>query len=410
MRTFQELGISKAYIHSLETAFAIHTPTPCQAAAIPLLLDGHSLILQAMTGSGKTLAYLLPLMQQCDPASSDQQLLITAPSQELAMQIVQTARDINATLDHPFRIVAISGSGNIRYQLEAFKSQPQILIGTPGRIHDLFDRKKIKGTTLRAFVMDEVDALLANDKGRSMRLIQRNLLRDVQTVGVSASLSRETRHWLEEHVPQAKRLQSENEAALNPDIRHFMIRCEQRQKFNWLRKLLAATSDSQSLIFLNQPDDISALATRLHHHRYPAVALYADMPKETRKQVLSAVRQGLEPVLISTDLSARGLDIPNIEQVIHLDFPPSPLAYVHRAGRTGRAGQPGSSVAFISPAEDAVLRIYERDLGITFEEIYLAEGSVFLGPSPKKPTETQGNKKDPVKGKKKKRSTKKGRV
>lgn len=403
MSTFQELGITKEFFRGLGKAFDIHTPTDCQTDAIPILLEGKDLILQAMTGSGKTLAYLLPLMQQCNPAVSDQQLLVVAPSQELAMQIVQTARDLNATLARPFRIAAVSGSGNIRYQLDALKKQPQILIGTPGRVHDLFERRKINGNTIRAVVMDEVDALLVNDKGRSMRLLLRNLLRDVQIVGASASISTQARNWLDEHVPEAVRVQSENEAILNPDIRHFMIRCEQREKFGWLRKLLAATTDSQSLIFLNQPDDIETLTDRLHHHSYPAVSLYAGMKKEERKQVLTAVRRGLEPILISSDLSARGLDIPTIEQVLHLDFPLSPLAYVHRAGRTGRAGQSGASVVFLAPEEEAVLRIYERDLGITFEEIHIAQGGVHLGPAPRKEPPAAKLSKPAKKGQRKKK-------
>lgn len=392
MSTFNDLGIHPALTQALDDAFAIDEPSPCQRAAIPLLLNKESLILQAMTGSGKTLAYLLPLLQLADPNSKQQQVLILSPSQELTMQIVQTTRALNKMLPTPFAILPLTGSGNIRYQLEGFKKHPQILIGTPGRVLDLCQRKKIKGQDIQALVLDESDAILDNDGGRIAEDILKSLNKELQIIAVSASLSENTRTWFSKQLPDAKELISDEAVVLNPDIRHFMLRCERRQKFDLLRRLLAALGDSKNLIFVNKPDDIEILVERLHYHHYSASAFYSDLPKDVRQKVLSAMRTGEESTLVSSDLSARGLDIANLDHVIQINFPISPLAYVHRAGRTGRAGNPGASLSLIAPEEEAIVRIYERDLGITFEEIHLAEGEVRWGAPKEKRTNKQTKK------------------
>lgn len=407
MNTFQELGVSPTMITALKEAFQIETPMEIQSRAIMPMSEGKNLILQAMTGSGKTLAYVLPVLARLDPQESANRVLIVAPTHELVMQIRQVIADLGAVLPAPHTIAALSGGANIRYQLESLKQKPQILIGTPGRLLELFDKKKINGQTIQTLILDEADELLNGRKSADIEKLRKKLLRDVQMVAVSASFTDASRQWLNTHMPEAADLSSKTDTILNPDIRHLIIPCEERRKFDQLRKALAASEDSQALVFINDPDKIEQLVERLQYHHYNAAALYADMHKELRKKTLQDFRQGLTQILVSSDLGARGLDLPGVDLILNMDFPLTPLSYVHRAGRTGRAGQKGYALSFVAPNQSAALRIYARDLAITFEEAHLAEGALILGPAPsaaprkkaaptKKTSANSGHKKRPA--------------
>lgn len=377
-------NLPPALATALETAFHITEPMPVQTASFPLIKEGRNLVMQSRTGSGKTLAYLLPLLTKLTPGESGNKLLIVAPTQELAVQIGHVLRDLNSHLETPYTLVLIGGGANIHYQLDKLKKHPQILVGTPGRILELFDRRKINGQTIEAAVFDEVDALLDQDGGRPLAAIQKALRKSTQIIACSASISAEARNWLAAHITDAEFLVSDSEAALNPNIGHFFLRCEQRKRFDNLRKALAAM-DGKTLIFLNGEDDIAQLQDRLAYHHITAGILSADMKKLERQRALETFRHGFDGILISSDLAARGLDIPDIDQVINLDFPHDPLTYVHRAGRTGRGTADGATLSFVSDSDEAAIRIYARDLGIQFEEVHFAEGMIVLGPAPEKP-------------------------
>ena len=329
---------------ALADAFHITEPMPVQTASFPLITRGRNLALQSRTGSGKTLAYLLPLLAKLTPGESGNKLLIVAPTQELAVQIGHVVRDLNAALDTPYSLALIGGGANINHQLEKLKKHPQILVGTPGRILELFDRRKINGQTIEAVVFDEVDALLAQEGGRQLAAIQKALRKSTQTIACSASIDENARQWLAAHIADTEFLISDSEAALNPNIGHFFLRCEQRKRFDFLRKALAAM-DGKTLIFLNGDDEITQLQDRLAYHHIEAGVLSAEMKKLDRQKSLETFRHGFDGILISSDLAARGLDIPDIDQVINLDFPHDPLTYVHRAGRTGRGNADGATLS-----------------------------------------------------------------
>ena len=369
---------------TLESTFSITAPMPVQTASFPLIREGRNLVMQSRTGSGKTLAYLLPLLTKLTPGESGNKLLIVAPTQELAVQIGHVIRDMNAHLDTPYSLALIGGGANISHQLEKLKTKPQILVGTPGRILELFDRRKINGQTIEAVVFDEVDALLEQENGRPLAAIQKALRRSTQTIACSASIDADARAWLSAHIPEAEFLISDSEAALNPNIGHFFLRCEARRKFDNLRKALAAM-DGKTLIFLNGDDEIAHLQDRLAYHHIEAGVLSADMKKLERQKALETFRQGFDGILIASDLAARGLDVPDIDQVINLDFPLEPLTYVHRAGRTGRGDADGATLSFVSDHDEAAIRIYQRDLGIQFEEVHFSKGMIVAGPAPEKP-------------------------
>lgn len=387
---------------ALREAFHIENPMPVQTASYPLIAEGRNLVMQSRTGSGKTLAYLLPLLGKLTPGENGNKLLVVAPTQELAVQIGHVIRDLNAKLDTAYSLALIGGGANINHQLEKLKSKPQILVGTPGRILELFDRRKINGQTIDTVVFDEIDALLDQEGGRSVAAIQKALRKTTQTIACSASIDADARNWLTEHITNAEFLVADSEAALNPNIGHFFLRCEARKKFDNLRHALAAM-DGKTLIFLNGEDEIAHLQDRLAYHHIEAGTLSADMKKLERQKALEEFRQGFDGILISSDLSARGLDIADIDQVINLDFPHDPLTYVHRAGRTGRGNADGAALSFIADNEEAVLRIYLRDLGITFTEVHFAGGALVAGPAPEKPAKKRAAQSTPHKPKQKNR-------
>lgn len=386
---FNELP--EALRKALEAAFEITEPMPVQEASYPLIAAGKNVVLQSRTGSGKTLAYLLPFLAKMTPGESGNRLLVVAPTQELAVQIANIIRAINAKLEGGYSIALCGGGANINHQIDKLKGRPAIIVGTPGRLLELFDRLKINGQTIEAVIFDEVDAIIAQEKGSLMKHIQKKLLKSVQVVAVSASISMEAQQLLRGAIENAEFLIANEEAALNPNIGHFILRCEARKKFDNLRRAIAAM-DGKTLVFINGDDEITHLQDRLAYHHTEAWALSADMKKLDRQHALESFRKCVEGVLISSDLSARGLDIDDIDQVINMDFPHDPLTYVHRVGRTGRGNAEGAALSFVSDSDEAAIRIYKRDLGVEFTEVHFAGGAVVAGAPEKAPRDKAAKK------------------
>lgn len=384
---FNELP--EALRKALEAAFEITEPLPVQEASYPLIAAGKNVVLQSRTGSGKTLAYLLPFLAKMTPGESGNRLLVVAPTQELAVQIANIIRAINAKLEGGYSIALCGGGANINHQIDKLKGRPAIIVGTPGRLLELFDRRKINGQTIEAVIFDEVDAIIAQEKGSLMKHIQKKLLKSVQVVAVSASISMEAQQLLRGAIENAEFLIANEEAALNPNIGHFILRCEARKKFDNLRRAIAAM-DGKTLVFINGDDEITHLQDRLAYHHTEAWALSADMKKLDRQHALESFRKCVQGVLISSDLSARGLDIDDIDQVINMDFPHDPLTYVHRVGRTGRGNAEGAALSFVSDSDEAAIRIYKRDLGIEFTEVHFAGGAMVAGAPEKAPRDKHG--------------------
>ena len=376
---------------ALKDAFDITEAMPIQAESYPLIAAGKNVVLQSRTGSGKTLAYLLPFLAKMTPGENGNRLLVVAPTQELAVQIANIIRAINAKLEGGYSIALCGGGANINHQIDKLKGRPAIIVGTPGRLLELFDRRKINGQTIEAVIFDEVDAIIAQEKGSLMKHIQKKLLKSVQVVAVSASISMEAQQLLRGAIENAEFLIANEEAALNPNIGHFILRCEARKKFDNLRRAIAAM-DGKTLVFINGDDEITHLQDRLAYHHTEAWALSADMKKLDRQHALESFRKCVQGVLISSDLSARGLDIDDIDQVINMDFPHDPLTYVHRVGRTGRGNAEGAALSFVSDSDEAAIRIYKRDLGIEFTEVNFAGGAVVAGAPEKAPRDKAAKK------------------
>ena len=359
----------------------ITKPTPIQEQAIPLLLEGKDVIGQSHTGSGKTLAYLLPILCKIDPAAKQTQALILAPTHELVMQIYRLAQDVSKDAGLEIRSQSIIGEANINNQITKLKEKPHLIVGTPGRILDLIKKRKINCQTIKTVIIDEMDNLLDNTNQDTIRDILKSMLRDRQVAAFSATASKHSLELLHEVMHDPEYVKIEQEAKMNPNIEHFYMVGEQRDKFVLLRKLLHAIEEESGriLIFMNDGPELDFLVDKLNYHKVHTYSLHGIVSKEERQKAMDEFRSGKIKILVSSDLAARGLDIQGITHIINMDFPADPKEYIHRAGRTARGTEHGKCYNIVNPKELAALRIYQRDFEIEVQPVHLLKGKILSG-------------------------------
>ncbi|MBP3625298.1 MAG: DEAD/DEAH box helicase [Peptococcaceae bacterium] len=359
----------------------ITEPTDIQAQVIPHMLEGRDVIGQAHTGSGKTLAYLCPILMQIDPNAKQVQALILAPTHELVMQIYRLAVQLCKDAELDIRCMSIIGEANINNQITKLKEKPQLIVGTPGRVLDLIKKKKINCQTIRTVIIDEMDNLLDNTNQETMQNIIKSMLRDRQLAAFSATASAHTLELLKNHMHDPVEIVSKAEVKMNPNIEHFYLIGEQRDKFVLLRKLLHALDEEAEriLIFMNDGPELDFLVDKLNYHKIRTYSLHGIVDKEERQKAMDEFRRGKIKILVSSDLAARGLDIPDITHVINMDFPAEPNEYIHRSGRTARGERTGQCYSLVNPKELAALRIYQRDFEIEVKPVHLVKGKILSG-------------------------------
>lgn len=377
---FQNLLQHQALAQALAKQ-GITEPTEIQAQVIPHMLEGRDVIGQAHTGSGKTLAYLCPILLRADASAKQTQALILAPTHELVMQIYRLAVQLCKDADLDLKCMSIIGEANINNQITKLKEKPQIIVGTPGRVLDLIKKKKINCQTIRTVVIDEMDHLLDNTNQQTMQDILKSMLRDRQLAAFSATASANTLAILQKHMHDPIQIISKAEVKMNPNIEHFYLIGEQRDKFVLLRKLLHALDEEAEriLIFMNDGPELDFLVDKLNYHKIRTYSLHGIVDKEDRQKAMDEFRRGKIKVLVSSDLAARGLDIPDITHVINMDFPAEPNEYIHRAGRTARGERTGQCYSLVNPKELAALRIYQREFGIEVKAVHLVKGKILSG-------------------------------
>jgi superfamily II DNA/RNA helicase len=353
----------------------ITEPTPIQAAAISVLLASEDAYLHAETGTGKTLAYLLPLYCRIDSAAAATQAVIVAPTHELAIQIQRQCSELAQNASSPIRTVLLIGGTPLDRQIEKLKKKPHIVVGSPGRIAELIEKGKLKAKFVRSIVIDEADRLLGDESLNAVRSIVRAAPAERQLIFASATQEPQTVEVLAELAPKVKMLEA-GIAAVNPNIEHLYLICEERDKPDELRKLLHALSPERAIVFVHRNDVAERIAAKLAHHRIPVADLTGSMYKEDRKRAMDAFRSGELNVLIASDVAARGLDIKGVTHIFNFDVPTMSKAYLHRVGRTGRAGAKGTAISLVTEMESRVIRRYEAELGIRLQRVRMREGRV----------------------------------
>ena len=351
----------------------ITIPTGIQETAIPFALENKDIIAEAHTGTGKTLAFLIPIFEKINVEKREMQAIILAPTHELVVQIESQIKLLSTNSGINVTSLSIMGESNIEKQIKKLKEvKPHIIVGSPGRILDLIKKKKITAHTIKTIVLDEADNLLSKNKPVIIKDIIKSTMKDRQLMFFSASINKETLNLAKTLVKDVEIIKIENKSEINPKIEHICILGSLRDRFENLRKLLAAEQPQRAIVFVNNNTDLRQINEKLQYHKVKSTAIYGNASKEERQRALDAFRRGKCNVLVSSDLSARGLDIPEVSHIISLDFPVNPDEYLHRAGRTARGNNSGVSVCLITNKDIEILQSYEKafDIEFTVKKLY----------------------------------------
>lgn len=372
---FDNLGLNSSLIEGLKKE-GITEPTDIQVKAIPLALENKDVIGQSQTGSGKTLAYLLPIFQKIDASKREMQAIILAPTHELAMQIDKQVQSLSENSGMAVTSASIIGEVNIKRQIEKLKEKPHIIVGSSGRILELIKKRKINSQTVKTIVIDEGDRLLDKSNLSVVKDVIKTTMRDRQLMVFSATINNQTLSIAKDLMKEAEFVKAEESEMVNPNITHMYFLAEQRDKIEILRKLIAAAKPERAIVFINRNDETDITTSKLKYSKIKAEGIYGSASKEDRKKALDSFRSGKTQVLVSSDLSARGLDIKGVTHIFNLDLPDDPKDYLHRVGRTGRAGETGTALSIVTENEVSLIKKYEKDFSISIDEKEVYKGII----------------------------------
>ncbi len=347
-------------------------PTPIQKKAIPYIIEGKDVIAESPTGTGKTLAYLLPLLEKINPDQHSPQAVILASSHELVMQINEEVR-IWSEGSNIVRAAFIGGA-NVKRQLEKLKKHPQIIAGTPGRIYELIAQKKLKMHEVKTIVLDEGDQLLVPEHMATIRNIVKATLKDRQVMMFSATLPTVTEQAVQEFMNEPLTIKVDKSEKMESKVEHMYFIVDKRDKVKILEKI-ARLEGMKGLAFLNDIGELRVIGEKLNYKEIQVGVLHSESNKVDREKALRKLRSGKLPLLLATDVAARGLDIKGLTTVIHVDLAKNTDQYVHRSGRTGRAGADGTVISIVTEREERELKKMARELTIPLvkKEFYSGE-------------------------------------
>jgi len=343
------------------------TLMPVQARAIPYLLGGRNMMIQARTGSGKTGAFLLPMLERLDPKRRYCQALILVPTRELARQVSQEAERLCGGAD--FRTVVIYGGVGYDAQIDALKQGAQIVVGTPGRVLDHLLKRTFSLDRIEMLIFDEADRMLSMGFYPDMKQIQGHLPnRDLHTCMFSATFPGYVMRTAREFIREPEFISLSLDHVHVTDTEHVFYLVRGMDRDRGLIRLIEIENPPSALIFCNTKVKVHYVSAVLQSFGYDADELSADLSQKDRERVLGRVRQGTLRFLVATDLAARGLDIPDLSHVIQYEPPEDPEGYIHRAGRTGRAGASGVAISLVSDLEKMDLDRIAKRFGINLQE------------------------------------------
>ncbi len=379
---FDELGLDQALIEGLKKQ-GISELTEIQERTIQPALEKRDIIGQSPTGSGKTLAFLLPIFQRIEAGKKEMQAIILAPTHELVMQIEKQIRLLSESSGKPVTSAAIIGEVNITRQIEKLREKPNIIVGSAGRVLELIKRRKINAQTVRTIVIDEGDRMLDQHNISTVKDVIKTTLRDRQLMLFSATISEKTLAAARELMKEPQLVRIEDEGKINPNIEHMYIVVEKRDKIEMLRKLVASIKPERAIVFINKSEELLLATAKLQYHHLSAYDISGSATKEDRKKALDGFRKGTIKLLVASDIAARGLDIQGVTHIFNLDLPGDTRGYLHRAGRTGRMGKPGTAISIVTEKEVPFLRKCERDLKIKLAEKIISRGEILNPPNRK---------------------------
>lgn len=380
MNKFLELKVDESIVSKLEE-IGITEPTEVQKKIIPLISEGKNIMFQSETGTGKTFAYLLPLLSRLNSTENRMaRLMIASPTYELASQIKVQVQKISG-----IKCALLIGGAPISRQIELLKEKPEIVIGGPARLLELIHLKKLKADGIETLVLDEADRLLSPELRDSTKGLMERLPKSVQLIGNSATVSKYTREILQKARNGILNDEKENailfvalpmENVLRKQISHWAIFSERRDKIDTLRSFINAEKPKKLLVFTSKSDQIENISSKLRFKKIDCETLCGKTNKVDRKSAIDRFRSGKTKILITTDLASRGLDIEGITHVVQMDLPEKEDFFIHRAGRTARAGATGINCIIGDAWEMENYARLEKKLKITVFPKMLYKGNV----------------------------------
>ena len=367
--TFADLGLPGDLLKAI-TDMGFVTPTAIQKEAIPVLLAGRDVVGVAQTGTGKTAAFGLPLLDAVDSRDSVVQALVLAPTRELALQSAEAITDM-AARSRGLDVVAVYGGAPYGPQIGALKGGAQVVVGTPGRVIDLIDKGALQLDDVRYFVLDEADEMLRMGFAEDVETIAQSLPTDRRTALFSATMPPAIQAVARQHLHEPVQVEVSRPASTVATVHQTYAVVPFRHKIGAVSRVLAVTDAEAAIVFVRTKSTAEDVAIELAGRGIQAAAISGDVPQRERERLVERLRAGTLDVLVATDVAARGLDVDRIGLVVNFDVPREAEAYVHRIGRTGRAGRHGEAVTFLTPKEKGKLRQIERLTGSRLEEITL---------------------------------------
>ena len=356
--TFKDLNLPSELLQAIEKV-GYETPSPIQAESIPLLLDGHDLLGQAQTGTGKTAAFALPMLANIDAEANYPQLLVLAPTRELAIQVAE-AFQVYASFSKKIRVLPIYGGQSYDNQIRQLKRGVQVIVGTPGRVIDHIQRKTLKLDQLKFLVLDEADEMLRMGFIDDVELILSHAPKERQTALFSATMPPQIKKISQRYLNNPKHVKIESKVSTAPSIRQRYCQVAGHHKLEALTRILEVEQFDGVIVFVRTKTATLELADKLSARGYDVEALNGDIPQKSRERTVERLKSGNIDILIATDVVARGLDVERVSHVINFDIPYDTESYVHRIGRTGRAGRSGDAILFISHREKRLLFQIEK--------------------------------------------------
>ncbi len=357
-KTFKDLGLSEKALEAINKK-GFEEPTAIQALTIPVMLrDDKNIIAQAQTGTGKTAAFGLPLIDMVDTDSKKVQALILTPTRELAIQVSEEINSLKGSRD--IRIVPIYGGQSIDQQLRSLRKGVHIVVGTPGRVIDHLNRKTLKIGKIEHLILDEADEMLNMGFIDDMEEIMKHTNPDKRTLLFSATIPKKIRELARKYMDGYELLTVKKEQLITSLTEQIYFEVKAHDKFEALCRIIDIEDDFYALVFCRTRSDVDSVANHLMDRGYDAAAIHGDISQSQRERTLGKFRNKKVNILVATDVAARGIDVSDLTHVINYSLPQDPELYVHRIGRTGRAGKQGTAITFITPSEYKRLMFIQR--------------------------------------------------
>lgn len=362
-QSFSDLGLKKSVLRGVELA-GFSTPSPIQAEAIPAILQGGDLIAQAQTGTGKTAAFVLPILHNLRNNGEVEALVIT-PTRELAMQISDEAFKLGRFCRT--RTICVYGGQNIKHQISFLDKNPQMMIATPGRLLDHLKNNRLRNFAPRIVVLDESDEMLDMGFLDDIEEIFSYLPSEIQVLLFSATMPKPIQDLADKILLNPTKIKITPTEVANTDItqRYYVINDNERNEA--IIRLLDSQTPTQSIIFTRTKKEADTLNTFLVAQGYASVALHGDLDQRARRTAIMEFKNKSVQILVATDVASRGLDISGVSHVFNYHIPLNPESYIHRIGRTGRAGKKGVAITLVSPLEYKELQRIQEDVGSKLE-------------------------------------------